>query len=375
MNEQILQMIITLRHTLHRYPELSMRERETMRRVKAFLRENTTVEIVEREGWFYAVKPGRDPASRPIAFRADMDALPMQEDRELPYASTCDGVSHKCGHDGHTAALCGLALALEETPPERTVYLIFQPGEEIGAGGERCAALLREKDIREVYAFHNLSGYPEGTVLYRNGLTNPASEGLTIRFRGKQSHASTPEDGRNPAAVISRLALYSQQCLEGPHDGMVLCTVTGIRVGSGDFGISPGEGSLCLTLRAEREDEMKRLETDLLRYAAEQAGENGLRAEHQISDYFPETRNHPEGIRRVLSCAEKQGIPTLEMDRLWRASEDFGYYLKQSPGAMFYIGSGTEYPALHTPEYDFNDRILPTAVSMLAGLALGPGDD
>ena len=375
MNEQVLQKIIALRHALHRHPELSMRERETMERVKAFLRENTAVEIVEREGWFYAVKPGSDPAARPIAFRADTDALPIRECNDLPYASVCDGVSHKCGHDGHSAALCGLALALEETPPRRTVYLIFQPGEEIGAGGERCAALLEEKGIPEVYAFHNLSGYPEGTVVYRNGLTNPASEGLTIRFHGKQAHASAPEDGRNPAAAVSRLALYSQQCLERPHGGMVLCTVTGIRVGKGDFGISPGEGTICLTLRAEREEEMKRLETELLRYAAEQASENGLTMEHQISDYFPETRNHPEGIRRVLRCAGKQGIPTLEMDRLWRASEDFGYYLKQSPGAMFYIGSGTEYPALHTREYDFNDRILPTAVSVLAGLALGTDAD
>ena len=151
---------------------------------------------------------------------------------------------------------------------------------------------------------------------------------------------------------------------------MVLCTVTGIRVGNGDFGISPGEGSVSLTLRAEREEEMKRMETDLLRYADEQAAEDGLTADHQISDYFPETRNHPEGIRRILGCAEKQGIPVLEMDHLWRASEDFGYYLKQCPGAMFYIGNGTSYPALHTLEYDFNDGILTTAVSMLTGLAL-----
>ena len=375
MNEQILEKIIALRHTLHRYPELSMREQKTMVRIKAFLRENTTVRIVGRDSWFYAVKPGSDPSSRPIAFRADMDALPIQESGDLPYASSCDGVSHKCGHDGHTAALCGLALALEETPPERTVYLIFQPGEEIGAGGERCAALLREKGISEVYAFHNMSGYPEGTVVYRNGLTSPASEGLTIRFHGKQSHASAPEDGQNPASAVSRLALYSQECLERPRSGMVLCTVIGISVGNRDFGVSPGEGSICLTLRAEQESEMKQLEADLLRYAAEQAGENELRLEYEISDYFPETRNHPEGLRRVLHCAEKQSIPTLEMDHLWRASEDFGYYLKQCPGAMFYIGNGVEYPALHTQEYDFNDRILTTAVSMLTGLALDTDPD
>ena len=369
MNDKQLQKVIDLRHALHQHPELSMQERKTMSRIKAFLRENTTAQIVEREGWFYAVKPGKEPGAPAIAFRADMDALPIQEDGTLPYASTRDGVSHKCGHDGHCAALCGLALALEETPPERTVFLIFQPGEEIGAGGERCAALLREKDISEVYAFHNMSGYPEETVIVRNGLTNPASEGLTIRFHGKQSHASAPEEGRNPAAAISRLALYSQELIEQPHSGMALCTITGINVGSGDFGISPSEGTICLTLRAEQEAKMKQMEDALLRYASRQAEKDGLTVEHQISDFFPETRNHEDGVSRVLRCAEQQGLPAVEMDNLWRASEDFGYYLKQCPGAMFYIGNGTDYPPLHTRAYDFNDRILPTAIRMLAGLA------
>ena len=370
MNDKQLQIVIDLRHALHQYPELSMQEQETMSRIKAFLRENTTAQIVEREGWFYAAKTGKDPGAPAIASRADMDALPIQEDGTLPYASTCDGVSHKCGHDGHCAALCSLALVLEETPPERTVYLIFQPGEEIGAGGERCAALLREKDISEVYAFHNMSGYPEGAVIVRNGLTNPASEGLTIRFHGKQSHASAPEEGRNPAAAISRLALYSQELIEQPHSGMALCTITGINVGSGDFSISPSEGTICLTLRAEQEAEMKQMEESLLRYASRQAEKDGLSMEYQISDYFPETRNHEDGVRRVLRCAEQQGIPAMEMENLWRASEDFGYYLKQCPGAMFYIGNGPDYPPLHTQAYDFNDRILPTAIRMLAGLVL-----
>ena len=304
IHEQQLETVISLRRALHRRPELSLQERETMARIKAFLQTHTTVQTAEREGWLYAVKPGRDPEAPAIAFRADMDALPIQESGTLPYASTRNGVSHACGHDGHSAALCGLALALEEDPPERTVYLIFQPGEEIGAGGERCAALLREKGVAEVYAFHNLSGFPEGAVIVRNGLTNPASEGLTIRFHGKPSHASAPEDGRNPAAAISCLALYSRELSARPRSGMALCTVTGIRVGSGDFGISPGEGTLCLTLRAEEEAEMMRMEADLLSFASRQAEADGLSMERQISDYFPETRNHEDGVRRVRRCAE-----------------------------------------------------------------------
>ena len=371
MNTEDLQAIIDLRHTLHRHPELSLHEHDTSARLRAFLRQHTTLQVEERDGWFYAVKEGRDPTASPIAFRADMDALPICEGIDLPYGSTHDGVAHKCGHDGHSAALCGLALALERHTPGRTVYLIFQGAEEIGQGAQRCAALLREAGIGEIYAFHNLGGYPEGAVIYRRGLTQPASEGLSISLRGRQSHASAPESGVNPAEAIARLALSSRELIKRPHEGMALCTVTGIRVGAGDFGISPGDGELRLTLRSEQEAEMKAMESELLRYAAQLAREQGLTMAHQISDYFPETRNHGACLDRVIRAAGELGIPCREMGELWRASEDFGVYTKVCPGAIFYIGNGEHYPPLHTREYDFNDRILPVAVDLFTALAQG----
>ena len=370
MNRDDLQLVLALRHDLHRHPELSLREHETMARLQGFLRHHTTLQVVERDGWFYAVKPGKNPHLPPIAFRADMDALPIAEGIDLPYGSVCDGVSHKCGHDGHSAALCGLALTLERQAPDRTVYLIFQGAEEIGQGAERCAALLREAGIGEIYAFHNLGGYPEGTVIYRRGLTQPASEGLSIVLHGRQSHASAPESGVNPAEAISRLALYSQELLALPHDGMVLCTITGIRVGTGDFGISAGDGEIRMTLRAQRESEMKALEGQILQYAERLARQQGMTMTHQICDYFPETRNHDSCLDRVIRAAGELGIPCREMDRLWRASEDFGYYTKACPGAIFYVGNGEDYPPLHTREYNFNDHILPTAVDLFTALAL-----
>ena len=125
-----------------------------------------------------------------------------------------------------------------------------------------------------------------------------------------------------------------------------------------------------MTLRAEEEAEMKDLERSLLQYAARLAEETGLRMEHHISDYFPETRNHDVCLDRVIRAAEKLRIPHRPMDKLWRASEYFGYYTMVCPGAIFYVGSGKNHPALHTREYDFNDRILPTAVDLFAGLAM-----
>ncbi len=371
MNTEHLHLITDLRHTLHRCPELSLAERGTMERLKGFLREHTSLQVVEEDGWFYAVKPGRSGTAAPIAFRADMDALPIPESINLPYGSVCTGISHKCGHDGHCAALCGLALALEQRAPERTVYLIFQGAEEIGQGAMRCAPLLREKGIGEIYAFHNLGGYPEGAIVYRRGLTQPASEGLTISLHGRQSHASAPESGVNPAEAIARIVLFSRELLAAPHKGMVLCTVTGVRVGTGDFGISAGDGEIRLTLRAEHETEMHDMEQALLGFAAQQAQDEGLVLEHHVSDYFPETRNYDACLERIVRAAEDLAIPCREMDRLWRASEDFGHYTKVCPGAIFYVGNGEKYPPLHTGGYDFNDRILPVAVDLFAALALG----
>lgn len=374
MNDSNLQKVIELRHTLHRYPELSMQEVETMARLKDFLQENTSIQVVERDGWFYGVKPGYDRQAPAIAFRADVDALPISEPADFPHSSVHNGISHKCGHDGHCAALCSLALSLEGVSLPHSVYLIFQPGEETGAGAKLCVDLIRDESIAEIYAFHNLSGYPAGTLVYRQGLTQPASEGLSICLQGKQSHASAPEEGRNPAAALAQIAVYSQQLLEKSYCGMVLCTITGLNAGAGDFGISPGEGTIDLTLRAEQEEELKQLERKLLQFSSQQAATTGLTMTYHISDAFPETRNHDSCLQRVLCCAQREGIPTLEMDRLWRASEDFGLYLKHCPGAMFYLGNGMDHPPLHSVEYDFNDSILPIAVRIMTALAMDKRD-
>ena len=387
-----LEKIIHLRHTLHQHPDLSMRESGTIRFLQNFLRENTSLEIHEREGWFYALKKSSSPdkfragnkeSGKPattgsIAFRADLDALPIPESISLPYGSENAGVSHKCGHDGHCAVLCGLALELDACETDRDIYLLFQPGEEIGAGAKRCTELIREKGITEIYAMHNLGGYPEGSLVYRRGLTQPASEGLRIRLTGKTSHASAPEKGNNPAMAIARIVQYALGVADSIESAahntspMRLCTITGIRLGDGDFGISPGEGEVCMTLRAEVEAEMMAMEQSILSYAGKTAANAGLQMTCNIHDSFPETRNHDKSLDRLLEAARKAKIPAVSMQELWRASEDFGHYLKICPGAMVYIGNGEGYPPLHTAEYDFNDRILETAVDLFMGIVHSP---
>lgn len=365
MNKENLEKIIQLRHTLHAHPELSLQEVHTKERLEAFLKQHTNLEVVDKGAWFYAhYDSGRKDAPT-LAFRADFDALPIQETCEIPYASVTEGVGHKCGHDGHSAALAGFALEVAQEQPPQNVYFIFQHGEEVGKGGEECAKLLPQIGCQWIYAVHNLSGHPQGTILYRRGLSQCASKGLTIFFQGQNAHASQPEDGKNPAFAITALVQYIYRLLaENKYEDMVLCTLVHIEAGSKNFGISAGEGQVSMTLRANREADMELLEQQILQYAKELADREGLQIRQEEVDPFPETRNHDAAIEKVLAAADSLGLQTEELKQPWRASEDFGYYTKVCPGAIFYVGNGEDYPPLHTGEYDFNDGILEEIVDM-----------
>lgn len=381
MDRENLEKIKRLRHELHAHPELSMKERETKRRLMEFLRENTKLFIEDRGHYFYAYANGKNEELEPIAFRADMDALPMEEKAGLPYGSKNPGVCHKCGHDGHCAVLCGLALEADRLGTDRPVYFIFQHGEEIGGGGEECAGLIREKGIRRVFAFHNMSGYPEGQVLVKSGVTQCTSKGLTIYMEGTPAHASQPEDGKNPAAALAKLALAIEAMAGGQQGeenaaqeensdfgGFVLATIVELAAGGRNFGIAASKGSVSVTLRADYERDLNRLEERIRETAQELAKRYGLALSFEEQDFFPETVNDPEAVSLVRRAAVSLKIPVRELSQPFRASEDFGYYLKQCPGAIFYIGNGEDHPQLHTAEYDFNDGILERAADLFFAL-------
>lgn len=368
MNNDSLQKIISLRHELHKYPELSGNEANTKRRLINFIANNTRLAVVDCGKWFYASR--YIEGTQAIAFRADMDALPIDEGLSIPYASHNPGVSHKCGHDGHCAALCGLALELDAMTLSRSVYLIFQHAEETGQGGQECASFLRERNISEIYAFHNWSGYPENSIVIRSGLCQCASQGLTIKFTGKSSHASEPEKGINPSFAVGRFIMGMRELHEKFEGRKILCTIVNVRVGSKNFGISPVDGEVSLTLRAENEHDMKNFDDEIRTLAVKKSEEFSVAVSFETHDYFPETVSDSECVLNVKNAAVSLGLKVIEMNEAIRASEDFGWYMKQIPGAIFYIGSGENYPAIHTANYDFNDKILNSAVNMFTKIYL-----
>ena len=360
MNQENLIKIKNLRHELHD----SMNELETKRRLMNFIEENTRLAVVDCGQYFFVSRYVE--GTKGIAFRADMDALPMDEVINLSYASKNPGVAHKCGHDGHCAALCGLALELDKMDLKRSVYLIFQHAEETGQGARECSKLLHERSISSIYAFHNWSGWPEKSIVIRDGLCQCSSAGLTIKFTGKTSHASEPEKGINPAFVIAKIISEIETITS--KNKKILCTVVNIKLGEKNFGISPGDGEISLTLRAEREEDMRVFRNAVVNLAESLANENLMTVEIVGSDYFPETLSDSRCVKKIIEAAKKLNLHVIEMPKAIRASEDFGFYTKQIHGAIFYIGNGENYPDIHTSEYDFNDEILETAVDMFMNI-------
>ncbi len=383
MQPEHLKSVIQLRHELHRHPELSMQEEWTPRHLQQFLKANTKLEIVDQGRWFYAryrsparhPAPAEGPAPNPaIAFRADFDALPVQDDIDAAYRSEIPGVGHKCGHDGHAASLAGLALEIDRSGADRDVYFIFQHAEEIGAGARECAAVLKtgEPQIKEIYAFHVFPGLPKGSVGLKTGLVHFASKGLSMTFEGRQSHASQPEEGINPAFAIARIIEQLEHiddiAVRLELQGTLLCTVIQVDIGEKAFGTSAGEGLLRLTLRSQYEAELERLQLYIETQARAEAARYGLQYSSEESDVFPETVNHGESLRKVAAACKGLGIQVQNLPDAFRASEDFGYYLKDRTGCIFFIGSGEESPGLHTTAFDFPDELIEPAVEIFKEL-------
>lgn len=358
MKREIFTAATELRHQLHAHPELSMHETWTKTHLMEFLRSHTKLEITDCGRWFYAVfHAGDDKPS--VAFRADFDALPIEEAPDfVPYASEFPGVSHKCGHDGHSAALAAFALDLDENGADQNVYLIFQHAEETGQGGKECAALLEEKHISEIYAVHNLPGLRFGAVAAPDGTAQFASTGMILTFEGKKSHACYPENGRNPAFAISELVLALDGLAKNPkYRGMTLITVIAVNVGEHAFGTNAGHGELLLTVRGALGEELDDLLRAIEKTARELSAQHGLQCSVRYEDVFPDTFNYAACAEKVRRAARELGIPVEELAEPFRASEDFGWYTKKIPGAIFYIGDG-DCPPIHTVTFDFPDALI-----------------
>ena len=376
MDEKNYEKAVELRRKLHTRPELSGREVWTRHYLIEFLQANTTrLDIVDRgKPYFYAVyRAGADLPT--LAFRADFDALPIPETIDLPWGSQTPGVSHKCGHDGHSAGLAAFALEVDQKGAACNVVFLFQHGEETGIGAREAKEVLAAEGVDEIYGLHNSSGFDAGTVALKDGVVQMASRGLSAFFSGTPSHAGYPELGKNPSfAMADAVAQLPQLVQDSGRQGQVLCTIVQMSAGGPDFGVQASEGVLRLTLRAGVERELDALQRNIEGLVRSLAEEQGLEVRFELADVFPETTNDPACADKVRAACRVVGVPQVEMTAPLRPSEDFGGYCKSCPAAFFYVGNGKDHPPIHDAAFDFRDQNIRTAVAVFSALAGVPAD-
>ncbi len=368
-----LEFALELRHELHAYPELSLHETWTKQRLLLFLRENTrNLKIVDPgKGYFYA-KYEAGPDLPTIAFRADFDALPIEEGIDLPWASVNPGVSHKCGHDGHSSTMACFAMEVDQKGAACNVVFLFQDAEEVGAGAPVAVEVLAAENVQEIYGLHNWSQMEQDHVHLITGPIMPASKGMTVHMVGSPAHASQPEDGVNPAYALAEIVGKIPQ-LTAPEGkkGYVMCTIVQLDVGAKNFGVQASEGSLSMTLRAQYEDEIDDLQRAIEVMAKRMAYDQGMSVDFSFTDEFPAVINDAACADKVRAACEAVGVPwhNLPEPSPIRSSEDFGNYTSAVPGCLFYVGNGMEYPPIHTTEFDFRDANIPIGVKVFKALA------
>lgn len=303
MDKKNYDLAVELRHELHAHPELSNQEVWTKQHLIDFLKKYTKLEIVNRGRWFYSIYRAKNGKGN-IAFRADFDALPIDENLDVPYNSKVKGVSHKCGHDGHAATFAGLALEIDQKGANKNIFFLFQHAEETGDGAKEAALFIKENEIDEIFSYHNMNIGPFKSVNVKDGTVNCASKGMVIHMEGTPSHASEPENGKNPSFAIAKIIdSIPELTAEGKNKGIVLCTIVQVDIGERAFGVNAGKG-----------------------------------------------------------------FELIEMEGALRGSDDFGHFLKKTKGAYCYLGNGREHPNVHTFGYDFRDELIEVAVNLFMGI-------
>lgn len=369
MDEQIIALLKETRQNFHKYPEVSGQEFETQKRIIDFLEKQTSVHFdkIATTGVLACFDSGKD--GKCLMIRGDIDALPIQETNHFSHRSVHDGVSHKCGHDGHTTILLGLAMELSKRPIKQgKVYLLFQPAEENGKGAPAVLEELKEKKIvpDQIYALHNLPGYPKHQIVLKEGAFTCSVQSIIVKLNGKTAHAAEPEMGNNPANAIAKILDYAQnETLNDIYlDQFILFTPVYVNLGEKAYGISAGYGEVHLTIRSSSADYMKEKSEELVQFIEKLCLSEHLIPEIDWTEIFHANLNDPTLVQNIRKAANNLQLSTVERKVPFKWGEDFGILTQHYPGAMFGIGSGENCPALHNPDYDFPDEITPTAVQI-----------
>lgn len=367
--------LVAIRRDLHQHPELSWEETRTARRVSETL---TDLGIPHRTGvagtGIIADLPGQRPGPA-VALRADMDALPIQEETGLPFASTNPGVMHACAHDGHVTIALGAAMLLAADPPAVGVRLLFQPAEEVGRGALAMIEHGAVDGVGMVFGGHIDPTYPVGTIVVHEGPVNASSDAFEITVQGRGGHAARPHEGVDPIVIGAHVVTAIQSIVAREINPAHAAVVTVGKFTAGTAAnVIASRATLSGTIRTQAPGVRDQIVAALERTARSVA--EGLRGEASVTVErgTPPLVNTPE-MAALARDAVAEAVGPDAAGPLRTANmggEDFAYYLDHAPGFFARYGAGkadgNAQPA-HSSRFDFDERVLPIAARYLAELA------
>jgi hippurate hydrolase len=369
--DDIVADMIAWRHDFHRFPELGREERRTSGKVAEILK-GLGIEV--RTGLagtgVVGTLHGRGGPGPAIGLRAELDALPIEEQAAVPYRSQIPGVFHACGHDGHMAILLGAATALARAPEFKgAVHFVFQPAEEVLNGAEEmiAAGLFQHFPCDEIYALHNAPSLGVGVVAVRTGPILAASDDFTIVVRGRGAHAALPHLGADPIVAAAHLVANLQTVVSRSLDPTESGVVT---IGMISGGTCPNVISDLVILHGTaRSASMGARETIVRRIREICAGTgvaHGVSMEFSIDMGCPPTINAEEPTAALVRAARAAGAHVVTDMPTLTGSEDFATMLQARPGCYFLLGQNGE--MIHHPEYAFDDAILPLGAAIFVNI-------
>lgn len=370
--EKIVPHVKTIRHHLHAHPELALQEYKT----SGFIRSELYAQGITPLSPFLetdvvAMISGTE-AGKNVTLRADMDALPLQEQNESGYCSTIPGMMHACGHDGHCAMLLGAAFVLNNLRHRfrGTVRLVFQPGEEVVAAGKALveAGILENPKPDAVLALHAWNGFPVGAVGAKGGAAMAAADFFKITIQGRGGHGSKPERTIDPIRIATKL-VESLYAIPFWHVGAldpVVISVCSIHGGQ-SANVIPDEVVLEGSIRylsKESGEKLPGLFEGIVRGECEKSGASAFIDYKR--PYIP-TINSPDIVAIGKGIVEQNlgASAWIDVVEPSMGSEDFSYFLEKNRGAMFLLGMGEEGPQLHNNCFDFNDDALQNGILFL----------
>ncbi|MGC0839619.1 M20 aminoacylase family protein [Pantoea agglomerans] len=366
-----MEHLVALRRDLHAHPELGFQEQRTSDIVANFLQQ-LGIEVhrgIGKTGVVGILKKGS--SERMIGLRADMDALPMQDQSGTDWQSRAEQVSHACGHDGHTVMLLGAAEKLaRDVSFDGSVCFIFQPAEEGLAGAKAMIddGLFSRFPCEAVYAIHNWPELPLGQVQTRPGAIMAAADRFDIRVLGGGGHAAQPHLTRDTLLATSELVVQLNTLVSRALDPCETALLTVTRMQGGfSHNMIPAEANITGTVRTFSPAAQATIEARLRQMAEHITAAHGLHAEVSYLRYYPATLNSAAEAQFCLQALTQVGITAEAAPQPALTSEDFAFMLQARPGAYLWLGSAPCKP-LHHAAYDFNDALIPHGVNVFVTL-------